>query len=60
MNLQTLKLALVGSPSALAVGIGLFTFVYAKGYSYMSNDPHGVCQLPRDERTIQRLAEIKP
>ena len=23
------------------VGLGLYTFVYAKGYSYLSNDPQG-------------------
>ena len=39
MYLQTVKLAVVGIAIGLAVGIGLFTFVYAKGYSYMSNDP---------------------
>ena len=39
MSLQTIKLATVGIAIGLAVGIGLFTFVYAKGYSYMSNDP---------------------
>ncbi len=39
MNVQILKLAIVGVAVGAAVGIGLFTFVYAKGYSYMSNDP---------------------
>lgn len=39
MSLQTIKLAIVGVAIGLSVGIGLFTFVYAKGYSYMSNDP---------------------
>ena len=39
MSLQTIKLAVVGIAIGLAVGVGLFTFVYAKGYSYMSNDP---------------------
>ncbi len=39
MNLQILKLVIIGVAIGAAVGIGLFTFVYAKGYSYMSNEP---------------------
>ena len=35
---QTIKLVILGIAAGLAVGIGLYTFVYAKGYSYMSND----------------------
>lgn len=38
MNIQLLKLSLVGLAIGAAVGIGMFTFVYAKGYSYLSND----------------------
>ena len=25
--------------AGIAVGLGLFTFVYAKGWSYLTNDP---------------------
>lgn len=39
MRLQTIKLVIVGAAFGLAVGVGLYTFVYAKGYSYMSNNP---------------------
>jgi cytochrome c nitrite reductase small subunit len=39
MSLQTLKLIIVGIALGLAVGVGFYTFVYAKGYSYMSNNP---------------------
>ena len=39
MNVQTVKLVIVGITFGLAVGIGVYTFVYAKGYSYMSNNP---------------------
>ena len=39
MSLQTLKLIVVGIALGLAVGVGFYTFVYAKGYSYMSNNP---------------------
>ena len=30
---------LLGSAVGLVVGLGTFTFVYAKGYSYLTNDP---------------------
>ena len=36
-RVQTIKLVVLGIATGLAVGIGLYTFVYAKGYSYMSN-----------------------
>jgi cytochrome c nitrite reductase small subunit len=29
----------VGAVLGLALGIGVYTFVYARGYSYMTNDP---------------------
>ena len=39
MNLQLLKLIIVGIAIGFATGIGVYTFVYAKGYSYLSNNP---------------------
>ena len=39
MNSQLLKLIIFGAADGLATGVGLYTFVYAKGYSYLSNDP---------------------
>lgn len=39
MNLQTLKLAIIAAAIGLAAGVGFYTFVYAKGYSYLSNNP---------------------
>jgi len=39
MSLQTLKLIIVGIAVGLALAIGVYTFWYAKGYSYLSNDP---------------------
>lgn len=39
INLNTIKLSIVGIALGLAVGIGVYTFVYAKGYSYLSNNP---------------------
>ena len=38
MNLQLLKLIILGVGLGLAVGVGVYTFWYGKGYSYMSND----------------------
>jgi len=34
----------------VAVGLGLYTFVYAKGYSYLTNDPNACanCHVMRD------------
>src|SRR5688500_19495968 len=42
MRLQTIKLIVLGIAIGLATGVGLYTFVYAKGYSYLSNNP-GSC-----------------
>lgn len=39
MSLQTIKLIIVGAALGLAIGVGVYTFVYAKGYSYLSNNP---------------------
>lgn len=42
MKARTLQLILLGTIIGLAAGIVCYTFVYAKGYSYMTNDP-GAC-----------------
>jgi cytochrome c nitrite reductase small subunit len=39
MNSQLLKLIVLGIAIGLAVGVGGYTFWYAKGYSYLSNNP---------------------
>jgi cytochrome c nitrite reductase small subunit len=39
MSLQTLLFVLTGSSAGLAVGVGIYTFVYAKGASYLTSDP---------------------
>jgi cytochrome c nitrite reductase small subunit len=39
MTLKTLLIALAGTSTGLALGVGTYTFVYAKGGSYLSNDP---------------------
>ncbi len=39
MNIQLLKLIILGIAIGLSVGGGGYTFYYAKGYSYLSNNP---------------------
>ncbi len=39
MSFHLIKLSVVGIAIGAAIAIGVYTFVYAKGYSYMSNDP---------------------
>ena len=42
MSWQTVRSIIIGVAFGVAVGIGGFTFIYAKGYSYLTNDP-GAC-----------------
>jgi cytochrome c nitrite reductase small subunit len=35
----TVVLIVIGSLIGLAAGLGAYTFIYAKGYSYLTNDP---------------------
>jgi len=51
MNLQLLKLIIVGIAIGFATGIGVYTFVYAKGYSYLSNNPASCanCHIMNDQ-----------
>ena len=44
----------------VVAGLGGYTFVYARGYSYLTNDPGGLRQLPRDERAVRRLDARQP
>jgi cytochrome c nitrite reductase small subunit len=50
--MKTAKTAtvLIGLLLGLAIGIGMYTFVYAKGYSYLTNDPNacGNCHVMQD------------
>jgi cytochrome c nitrite reductase small subunit len=39
MSFYAVKLVILGIGLGLAGGVGLYTFWYGKGYSYMSNDP---------------------
>jgi len=39
MNKRTLQSLILGVSIGLAVGLGVYTFVYAKGASYLMNDP---------------------
>ena len=42
LSVPTLQGIVLGVALGAAVGIGGFTFIYAKGYSYLTNDP-GAC-----------------
>ena len=44
------------------VGLGLYTFVYAKGYSYLSNDPQGCanCHVMEDNYSAWLTRAITP
>jgi cytochrome c nitrite reductase small subunit len=42
MRLQTIQWIVVGIAFGIIIGIGGYTFIYAKGYSYMTNNP-GAC-----------------
>ena len=39
MRLDTLATVMAAALAGVALGLGLYTFVYAKGYSYVTNDP---------------------
>ena len=39
MKLQTLQFIVLGLSIGLIAGLGGYTFVYARGYSYMTNNP---------------------
>ncbi len=51
MKLATFAGLLAGGATGLAVGVGLFTFVYAKGGSYLTNDPKACvnCHIMQDQ-----------
>lgn len=39
MKIRTLRQIILAGLVGMAAGVGLYTFVYAKGYSYMTNNP---------------------
>ena len=39
MNYRALTAVILGTVIGVPAGIGCYTFVYAKGYSYLTNDP---------------------
>src|SRR3712207_6069739 len=39
MNLRTMQLIVLAAVLGVATGVGAYTFVYAKGASYLTNDP---------------------
>lgn len=39
MKSQTLMRVVLGTAIGLIIGVGGYTFIYARGYSYLTNDP---------------------
>lgn len=51
VNKYLLKLIILGIAIGFAAGVGLYTFWYGKGYSYMSNNPNSCvnCHIMQDQ-----------
>jgi cytochrome c nitrite reductase small subunit len=51
MKLQTLQFIVMGLGLGLVAGVGGYTFVYAKGYSYLTNNPAACvnCHVMREQ-----------
>jgi cytochrome c nitrite reductase small subunit len=51
MGWQTLRSVMIGVACGVVVGIGGFTFIYARGYSYLTNDPQACanCHVMREQ-----------
>jgi cytochrome c nitrite reductase small subunit len=51
MKLRTLQFIVLGLGLGLVAGLGGFTFIYAKGYSYMTNNPTACvnCHVMREQ-----------
>ena len=51
MRTDTIAAVAIGATFGLALGVGAFTFVYAKGGSYLTNDPKACvnCHVMRDQ-----------
>lgn len=52
MKLRVAQGIILGVTLGLALGVGAYTFVYARGYSYMTDTRH---HIPQEART-SRLA----
>src|SRR5215213_11789319 len=51
MSWQTLRSVVIGVAFGVIVGIGGFTFIYSRGYSYLTNDPQACanCHVMREQ-----------
>jgi len=50
---------LLGVLLGLAIGLGGYTFIYSKGYSYLTNNP-AACANTRHASAVRCLAEVQP
>ena len=55
MKSATLAGVILGATLGLALGVGAFTFIYAKGGSYLTERSQGLHQLPYHAGPIRRL-----
>jgi hypothetical protein len=46
--------------AGVAIGLGSYTFVSARGYSYLTDDPGGLRQLPYHARSLRRVDAHQP
>jgi cytochrome c nitrite reductase small subunit len=51
MSWQTVRSIVIGVAFGVVVGIGGYTFIYARGYSYLTNDPQACvnCHVMREQ-----------
>ncbi len=60
MKASVIKGVMVGSALGVALGVGSYTFVYAKGWSYMTNNPAACVNCHFRAGTVRRLAYEQP
>ena len=58
MRARTVQGIVLGTFIGLAVGIGSYTFVYAKGSSYLTNDPACMRELSHNAGAPGRLGQV--
>ena len=59
MNLRLAQGIIFGVTFGLAIGVGAYTFVYARGYSYLSDNAEGCANCHVMQQQYRRLVEIK-
>ena len=60
MQRSSAVLIVLGVLVGTAIGLGAYTFVYAKGYSYLTNNPAACANCHVMQRAVRRLGEVEP